>query len=46
MLARRVRLPDPDQIGAYRLRDVLELGGAEIADFHLKPPLDLSIGVV
>jgi hypothetical protein len=45
-LERLVGPIDLNQIGAHRLRDVLELVGAEVADLDLKPPLDLSIGVL
>ena len=37
---------DLDQIGAHRLRDVLELDGAKIAGLDFKPALYLPIGVV
>ena len=46
LLQRLVGPADFDQIGAHRFGDVLELGCAEIADLHLKPPLDLPIGVL
>ena len=40
------QLADFERIGPDRLRDVLQLGWAEVGDGEIEPPLHLAVGVL